>query len=286
MTKQRYGIIGHPVAHSLSPAMQGAAFKALGIDAEYLLYDVEPDKLEGFLDDAPKKNILGLNVTIPLKIAAKDYLERKGQLDENARRLGAVNTIKFTGETPSGHNTDGPGFYRSLVKDLNFEPEGKSVFSLGAGGAARAIVMYLANGPRAIYVFDSDGEKAGALQKYYKKYYDGRKLVITDRDGLKEALSKSDLLVNATPVGMREADPSPVAKELLHPGLYVYDLVYNQLSTRLVKDANSMKLHAITGLGMLLYQGAIAFEIWTGKSAPISVMKKALREEIGKKDGS
>ncbi len=281
MTKQRYGLIGHPVKHSLSPAMQNAAFHALGIDVEYLLYDVEPEKLEAFLRNAKANGISGLNVTIPHKIKAKECLERKGTLDENARRLGAVNTIKIAEDGQLyGYNTDGPGFYRSLVEDLKFEPEGKNVFVLGAGGAARACIMYLGNGPKTIFVFDIDKVKTEDLAAHYKRYFDGRRLVIAGEDDFKKNLEECALLINATPVGMKESDPSPVDPSLLHQGLSVYDLVYNRPATELVRYANSLKLHAATGIGMLLYQGVIAFEIWTGAKAPVGVMKKALKEAL------
>lgn len=281
MTKLKYGLIGHPVKHSLSPAMQNAAFGALGMDAEYLLYDVEPQKLEDFLRNARANNIAGLNVTIPHKIQAKAYLERKGSLDENARRLGAVNTIKVAESGAlCGYNTDGPGFYRSLVEDLKFEPEGKNVFILGSGGAASAVVMYLGNGPKNISIFDIDKNKADELATHYKKYYDGKRLSIVEPGDFKDRLKEADLLVNTTPVGMHDSDPSPVDKALLHRGLYVYDLVYNRPATELVRQANSLKLHAVTGIGMLMRQGAIAFEIWTGVRAPAGVMKKALREVL------
>ena len=285
MAKLKYGIIGHPVRHSLSPAMQNAAFQALGIDAEYLLYDVEPEKLESFLKNAGGNNIAGLNVTIPHKIKTREYLERKGSLDENARRLGAVNTIKITAEGRlCGYNTDGPGFYRSLVEDLKFEPEGRNVFVLGAGGAAHAIIMYLGNGPRKIFVRDIDKAKTDDLKDHYRKYFDGDRLVIVKEADLKDSLKAAELLVNATPVGMKESDPIPVDPELLHYGLYIYDLVYNRAYTELVRKANSLKLHAVTGIGMLLYQGAIAFEIWTGAKAPVAVMRKALRDALKKGD--
>ena len=138
MAKLTYGLIGHPVEHSLSPAMQMAAFKELKIDAEYKLFDVLPEDLELFLEGLPKKGISGANVTIPYKVKAKEYIEKNGSLDAVAKRFGAVNTIKVDGSTLKGFNTDGPGFYRSLQADLKFEPEGKTVFVLGAGGAARA----------------------------------------------------------------------------------------------------------------------------------------------------
>lgn len=282
MTKLKYGIIGHPVAHSLSPAMHNAAFRECGIDAEYLVYDVGPDDLNDFLDGVKKKGIAGLNITIPHKLTAKRYLEDRGRLDENAARLGAVNTVKVTADGLCGYNTDGPGFYRSLVEDLKFEPEGKNIFVLGAGGAATAVVMYLGNGPKSISISDIDTGKTDALKKNYEKYYEAKRLTVVRSDKSAQALAGCELLVNATPAGMKSGDPSPVDRALLHPGLRVYDLVYNQAATQLVKDAGSLKLHAVTGLGMLLYQGAIAFEIWTGVKAPVAVMRKALKEALGK----
>lgn len=281
MTAKKYGLIGHPVGHSLSPAMQNAAFKACGIDAKYELYDVEPALLEEFLGNLNRNRISGLNVTIPHKIKAKEYVEHKGTLEETAKRLGAVNTIKVAEEGIRGFNTDGPGFYRSLVEDLKFEPEGKNIFVMGSGGAAMAIVMYLGNGPKSISVYDIDKKKMEDLKNRYKKYYNEERFVIVGEDEIKEALAKSALLVNATPIGMKKDDPSPVNKNMLHAGLYAYDLVYNHPTTQLVKEAKRRKVHAVTGLGMLLYQGAIAFEIWTGKKAPIDVMRKALKEAIG-----
>ncbi|MDP3804463.1 MAG: shikimate dehydrogenase, partial [Candidatus Omnitrophota bacterium] len=230
--------------------------------------------------------IAGINVTIPHKIKAKAYLDDNGTLDENAKRLGAVNTIKISEDgSLYGFNTDGPGFYRSLLEDLRFEPEGKNIFVLGAGGAARAVIMYLGSGPKKIRVFDIDKEKTRDLKNHYDKYYDGKKLFIAGQDDFLETLKNSDLLINATPVGMKESDPSPVDKGLFRQGLRIYDLVYNRPVTQLVKEANSMKLHAVTGIGMLLYQGAIAFEIWTGKKAPVAVMKKALKAALKAEKG-
>ena len=282
MAKLTYGIIGHPVKHSLSPEMQNAAFNALGIDAEYSTFDVEPADLEKFLDGLLiSDKIKGLNVTIPHKIKAKEYLERKGKLDEGAKKLGAVNTIKVSADGLCGYNTDGAGFYRSLVEDLKFEPEGRTIFVLGAGGAASAVVMYLGNAPQRIYVHDVDGKKIEDLKSRYGKYYDARRFIpVKDLALQDEALEGSDLLVNATPIGMNGSDPSPVDSSFLHAGMHVYDLVYNRSTTELVKQAQRTKCHAVTGLGMLLYQGAIAFEIWTGKKAPVDVMRKALKEAL------
>lgn len=280
MKKKHYGIVGYPVKHSLSPAMQNAAFKALGIDAEYSVYEVEPAGLDAFLSALASKEIAGLNVTIPHKIAAKEFVEKRGALDDNARKLGAVNTVKVEDGKLKGFNTDGPGFYRSLVEDLKFEPEGKRIFMLGAGGAATAIAMYLGNGPKLIAVTDVDGAKLKGLEGHYREYYDGKRFRAVEPSDAAKAIAESDLLINATPLGMKESDPLPVDAAALHPGLRVYDIVYNMPVTNLVKEATKRKLRAVTGLGMLLYQGAIAFEIWTGCKAPVDVMRKALKEAI------
>ena len=282
MTKKIYGILGYPVKHSLSPAMQNAAFRSLGMDAEYRLFETPPEGLSSFLENAAKNNISGLNITIPHKIRAKEYVELHGFLDENAKRLGAVNTVKISGDGKLyGHNTDGPGFYRSLVENLKFKPDGKSVFVLGAGGAAKAVVMYLGNGPKAITVFDVDRSKVEELKKHYSRYYDAKKFkAVESAGGIKNALTGCDLLVNATPIGMKEDDPSPALKEFLRPGLYVYDLVYNRPITKLVSEAKAAGACAVTGVGMLLYQGAEAFEIWTGMKAPLEVMKTALDKAL------
>lgn len=280
MTKLTYGLIGHPVEHSLSPAMHNAAFKSLGIDAEYRLFDILPPDLEKFLKDLIKNKISGVNVTVPHKVKAKEFLEVSASLDEHARKLGAVNTIKIENGALKGFNTDGPGFYRSLIEDLKFEPEGRTVFVLGAGGAARAIIMYLGNGPKKIFVTDIDERLAHELKEHYGKYYDSDRLTVTKKSDMGPALGSSDILVQATPMGMKPSDPMPVDIGLLHPGTRVYDLVYNVLATKLVEAAARKKLHAVTGLGMLLYQGAAAFELWTGKKAPVDVMRKALKEAL------
>jgi shikimate dehydrogenase len=261
--------------------MQNAAFKAAGIDAEYGTYDVAPQDLPEFLSGLSSGKISGLNVTIPHKIKVKEYIQKHGLLDPFAAKLGAVNTIKLSGDGKlRGYNTDGPGFYRSLVEDLKFEPEGKSVFILGCGGAASAVAMYLGNGPKRIFITDIDKAKVGALKEQYLKFYDASRITTIDVSDMKNGLDSSDLLVNATPIGMKDGDPSPVPKEIFHRGLRVYDLVYNAPATQLVKEANQEKLHAVTGLGMLLYQGAISFEIWTDVKAPVAVMRKALKEAL------
>lgn len=282
MAKLIYGLIGHPVEHSLSPSMHNAAFKELNIDAEYKLFDVLPEDLEAFLKQLPEKGILGVNITIPHKVKAKNLVEKIGSLDEVAKRFGAINTITVSGGKLKGFNTDGPGFYRSLQADLKFEPEGKTVFVLGAGGAARAVAMYLGNGAKKICVTDIDSRMTDELKKHFEKYYDQQKLVVLSRNDFEKGLIEADLLVQATPVGMKDEDTCPIDIKLLNSKTRVYDLIYNRPMTRLVREASKRKLHAVTGLGMLLYQGALAFELWTGEKAPVDVMRKALKEALKK----
>jgi shikimate dehydrogenase len=140
--------------------------------------------------------------------------------------------------------------------------------------------MYLGDGPENICVTDISESKTADLEERYKRYFKPERLCVLSKYAMREALAKSDLVINATPIGMEEGDPSPIDVSLLRDGAYVYDLVYNRPRTELVKEALARKLHAVTGLGMLLYQGAIAFEIWTLEKAPVAVMRKALLAEL------
>ena len=280
MAKLYYGLIGHPVGHSLSPVMHNAAFKELNIDAEYKLFDTLPEGLDAFLKGLPEKGISGVNVTIPHKLKTKEYIEKNGILNDNAMKLGAVNTVKVDGGKLYGFNTDGPGFYRSLVEDLKFEPEGRTIFVLGAGGAARAVIMYLGKGPKKIYVTDIDDCMTHELKEHFEKYYGRHILEVMKIGDFEKDMDSADLLIQATPLGMNDDDPCPIDAKYLHPKLRVYDLIYNRPTTKLVQEATKMKLHATTGLGMLLYQGAIAFELWTVKKAPVDVMRRALKEAL------
>jgi len=278
----RFGLVGHPVKHSFSPAMQHAALAASGMQGDYRLFDIPPDGLTRFLSRLKEENINGINVTIPHKVAAWQYIKTHGELDDEAGRLGAVNTIKVEERGLKGFNTDGAGFYRSLVSDLDFDPEKKRITILGAGGAARAIVMHLGNRPETIYVTDLDRGRVEELKKRYETFYSARKLQPIAGGSIRDAVSRSVLLVNATPMGMKDGDAAPIEERYLHGGLSVYDLVYNRPSTALTRAAQKVKARAVTGLGMLLFQGAIAFEIWTGKKAPLRDMRNALREELAK----
>ncbi len=297
-----YGIFGYPVKHSLSPAMHNAAFRALGIDVEYRLFEVKSEELNSFLDldSLAEKNIYGLNVTIPYKVRVKEILEKQFPDDKDAllrgdqdsyyvRWSGAVNTINRRKDKLEYYNTDAKGFLESLKADLEFIPKDKKVLLLGCGGAGRAIIASLSwvqVGIHRIYISDISAETLNSAKKHFlqgSEYLKSRLEFITEEQII-DKIKDIDLLVNASPVGMKVGDKSIIDKELLREGkksLCVYDVVYNR-KTQLVKDAEYLKIPAVGGLGMLLYQGMASFRIWTGKPAPKEIMQKALSEALKK----
>jgi shikimate dehydrogenase len=271
-----YGVIGYPVKHSLSPRMHNAAFKALKINAEYKLFPLREKELGTFLKGLPKKGIFGLNVTVPYKEKVIPYLDKISPL---ARQAQAVNTIKVVKRKLLGFNTDGKGFLRHLRQDLRFNPRGKSVVVLGAGGGTKAVLLALAGcRPVSIAIYDIDQRKARKLTAYLKKSFRGleiRQASSIDTLGIENA----DLLVNATPIGLKKSDPLIVSRQFLRRGMLVYDLIYNPAKTKLLKAALKKGSRVSNGLGMLLYQGAESFSIWTGRNAPLEVMRRALTKE-------
>jgi shikimate dehydrogenase len=271
-----YGVIGYPVKHSLSPRMHNAAFKALKINAEYKLFPLREKELGTFLKGLPKKGIFGLNVTVPYKEKVIPYLDKISPL---ARQAQAVNTIKVVKRKLLGFNTDGKGFLRHLRQDLRFNPRGKSVVVLGAGGGAKAVLLALAGcRPVSIAIYDIDQRKARKLTAYLKKSFRGleiRQASSIDTLGIENAY----LLVNDTPIGLKKSDPLIVSRQFLRRGMLVYDLIYNPAKTKLLKAALKKGSRVSNGLGMLLYQGAESFSIWTGRNAPLEVMRRALTKE-------
>jgi shikimate dehydrogenase len=297
MSQKIYGLIGYPVKHSLSAAMHNAAFKYLKIDAEYQLFEVKPEDLESFLlKTIADKTVCGLNVTIPHKIKAKEIMDGqfKGLSEYDAVVAGAINTIRFGGSA-CYKNTDVSGFRDLLTKDMKFDYKNKNVFIFGCGGAGRAVVAALLGQDRAlnagkIFIFDANPAALDEAKNHFhgldfaRKDFFVNKLEFVSISHVPEAIKKSQLLVNASPVGMREGDSSPVFKGLLHKELAVCDVVYNK-ETQLVKDAKALGLPAIGGLGMLLYQGVASFEFWKGSKIEepvVDLMRKALLEAVKK----
>ncbi len=275
--RQIYGVLGYPAKHSLSPAMHNAAFAALGIDAEYRIFEVKPGELDAFLRSLPQQNIAGLNVTIPYKERVIPYLST---ISMEAKIIGAVNTIKVVGDKLEGYNTDGEGFLRDISEAFDFDPKGKNIAIMGAGGAAHAVAVYLCTQrPERIAIYDVEEPKTRALIEHLRNNCGKGKFV----DALSIAelgIEKADLLVNATPVGMKSEDPVLVDEKYLHPGMIVYDLIYNPMETKLLRLAKKKGCLTQNGLGMLLCQGINSFKIWTSKNPPRETMEKALLAAI------
>jgi shikimate dehydrogenase len=272
-----FGLFGCPVEHTFSPAMHNAAFEAIGLDACYAPFPVSPEKLHDAVRAIAALGLCGVNVTVPHKekvIAALD------ELSEEARMIGAVNAIEVRDGKLIGHNTDGRGFIRSLRDDAGFKARGKRIVLVGAGGAARAVGFCLAlAGAKEIVVYDLDGVKAAALADDIRVKTKVAVRAI-GHGSVAEAAADADCLINATPLGMKKTDPSPIDRSLIGKGMLVCDLVYNPPETKLLKEAKARGANCLSGSGMLLFQGVIAFELWTGKKAPVAVMKKALLRQI------
>ncbi len=283
MSQQIYGLIGNPVSHSLSPLMHNAAFKYLNIPAEYKLFPLKEERVEDFLKNLSANNISGINVTVPYKEKVIPYLD---DINPVAKLIGAVNTIRVEDGHLKGFNTDGEGFLRHLQQE-GFIPKGKNIAIIGAGGAAKAVIyLLLLYIPKSLKFYDLDKSKASSLVVYLKEYFEAKQKYteINFVDSISDLnIDKCDLLVNTTPVGMKETDPCLVDVSFLHRDMFVYDLIYNPAETKLLKTAKAAGAKTANGLGMLLYQGALAFEKWfPDKKAPIEVMRQALEEGLKK----
>ncbi|MBI2868212.1 MAG: shikimate dehydrogenase [Chloroflexi bacterium] len=270
-----YGIIGDPVEHSVSPVMHNAALGHLGIDAAYVPFRVGREALPGAVCGLRDLNIAGVNVTIPHKVAVLPLLD---ELDPLAAKIGAVNTIVNCGGRLKGYNTDAPGFLRPLL-ERGVAPEGKDVVIIGAGGAARAIAFSLAERGARLTILNRGRERARELAVAIRS--DIHTLELNEAN-LAAALGRADILVNATSLGMTpDIAGTPAPARLLRKGLVVYDAVYNPLQTRLLKEADAAGAVTISGIDMLVWQGALALEKWTGRPAPVELMKQAAVRFLG-----
>lgn len=272
-----YGVLGYPAKHSLSPKMHNAAFQELGINATYNIFEKKPEELEEFIRTLFLHNIHGINVTVPYKESVMPYLTK---VSSEARLIGAVNTIKVSYDKLEGFNTDGEGFLDHLRRDLGFMPTGKNVAIIGAGGAARAIAVYLSRiKPRFMSIYDIDKVRLKELILYLKEKFGTTGYIMAD--SIEELnIGYCNLLVNATPIGMKDSDPCLVDEKLFHKNLLVYDLIYKPSETKLLKAAREKGAKVSNGLGMLLYQGMLSFQIWTGKPAPKESMRQALSSAL------
>jgi len=264
-----YGIFGDPIEHSLSPAMQNAALKAMGIEACYHAFRVGEDKLKDALLGARAMGFSGLNLTIPLKEKAMTMGVLKP--DPLAKAIGAVNTISFSDRGIIGYNTDGWGASLAL-KESGILVKGRTVLLIGAGGAARAIANTLKQEGAEILIANRSIKRAEELAAQIKA-------AAYDISHLKSLAARSEIIINCTSVGMREGDPRLLEPDSFHEGQAVFDIVYNR-ETELLQDARRAGAVALDGVMMLVYQGAHALEIWTGRKAPAAVMERAVREAL------
>jgi shikimate dehydrogenase len=271
----RVVLIGHPVAHSFSGAMQQAAFDAAGIDARYELWDRRQIELAAAVAELRGDEFLGANVTVPHKEHVVPLVDR---LTEEAQATGAVNVISREGKKLIGHNTDVAGFKAALDKLVGRQKMPRNAVVLGAGGAARAVLFSLiTEGFQRVVIFNRHLHKGEALVRHYGRSASHMDLrAMPWHESVLEAeLAKTKLLVNATSVGLTPGE-TPIPAELLPPDLLVMDLVYNPPQSQLFKDAAAARCVVMNGEQMLLQQGALSFELWTGKAAPIEVMQAEL----------
>ncbi len=263
------GLIGYPVEHSLSPHMHNAAFNVLNLNCVYVTFPVKPEHISHAMMAIRALNILGVNVTVPHKESVIPFLD---EIDQEAQDIGAVNTIVNINGRLKGYNTDGRGFMESL-KEAGLSVKDKNVFITGAGGASKAVAYYLAREVSRLYIYDIDTRKADDLRDSLRRFSDNI-YSVREMDYIKE----SHLIINATPLGVKEGDPSPVPLNLLNKEHIVYDLIYKK--TALLRESSSLGCRTMDGLGMLLWQGVFAFELWTGMKPPVEVMRNALLENI------
>ena len=274
------GVIGDPIEHTLSPTMQNAAFNALKLDVAFLAFKVKPAELENAVNGMRALNVRGLNVTMPHKSTVMNFLDR---IDLSAQIVNSVNTILNKESKLFGFNTDGVGALKAL-RENGVEPKGRKVLLLGAGGAARAIAYAMAKESDELAVLNRTVKPAQELVKLLEKT--ANKKIVAGALSPKEIeqnLQDSDILINATSIGMKpKADESLVSPKFLRPDLAVMDIVYNPIETKLAKDAKAAGAKVVSGVEMLIYQGAASFEIWTGKSAPVEVMRQAALNHLQK----
>lgn len=293
-TTRYCAVYGHPIAHSASPAMQNAGIAALGLNWRYLAFDVHPDNLRDAIAGAKAMRFIGLNLTVPHKLLAVDLVDA---LDDSAKTWGAVNTIRFegrgangewkplrefTGDLPTemrshGFNTDADAIVRALREDLAVEPRGAKVLLLGAGGAGRTAALKLAQeGVAELFLVNRTEAKAVEAAAEINRRYPGVKTSVG------YPCAAVDLVLNATSLGLKPGDASPMdeGRFAFSQVRAAYDMIYRPAETEFLRRARAAGCRATNGLGMLLYQGVKALEIWSGQRPPVDVMKRALEQNV------
>jgi shikimate dehydrogenase len=278
------GVFGDPVAHSLSPEMQNAALRACEIDAQYACFHIRPNELRSALRFLRNLDFVGVNLTVPHKIAGFVQID---EVDDSARRAGAVNTIRLRDKKLVGSNTDGEGFLRAIRSEFSVDLRDLRVLIIGAGGGTgRAIAWQCAleNCERLVLV-NRTLEKASALAEQLRPFFASPRVLGPaarleaapwDESAMRMQLADIDLIVNATPLGMNLSDPAPIPGRLIAPYHMVFDCVYGPSKTALLRSAEQAGARSTNGISMLLHQGALSFSIWFDREPPIEAMRKAL----------
>ena len=264
-------LIGDPVEHSMSPVMHNTAYKKLGLDYVYIPFRVKPEGLEPAVAGLRALNVKGFNVTIPHKVSVIPWLDG---LDPLAEKIGAVNTVVNTDGELRGYNTDAEGFLQALLEH-GIKPKGKRIAVLGAGGASRAITYIMVGKGARVTILNRQQELDWAedIAQLIRKDL-GKEVKVLELGQLAGAIENVDILINATSVGMSPAaEESPVSAHLLNKIPAVFDIVYNPMETRLLREAKAAGARTIGGVDMLAWQGALAFEKWTGQKAPLDLMR-------------
>ena len=279
----RLGVFGDPVTHSLSPQMQNAALKQCKIDMQYARFQISTNELREALNLARDLKFVGVNLTVPHKIAVLPLLD---EVDENAKRIGAVNTVRIGDGKLQGSNTDGRGFSRAIREEFAVDLRDLRVMVLGAGGAARAIALQCAREDcERLVLANRTLGKAEKIADGLRDFFVGPRVlgpvarlqaIPWEESAFRFQIGNVDLVVNATPLGLNRADSSPIPARLLAPHLMIYDTIYTSERTPLISAAIEAGARGANGLSMLLHQGALAFEIWFDREAPVDVMKKAI----------
>ena len=279
----RLGVFGDPVAHSLSPQMQNAALRECKIAMQYARFHIRPNELRSALILLRDLDFLGINLTVPHKVGAFHFVD---ELEENARATGAVNTIKIESGKLHGFNTDGRGFSLAIREAFSVDLRDLRVMILGAGGAARAIAWQCAREDcERLVIANRTLEKGKKLADELHNFFAGPRVfgpvprlqaIPWEENAFRSQIGNLDLIVNATPVGLNRSDPSPIAARLLAPHLMIYDTIYSSERTPFLAAAIEAGARTANGLSMLLHQGALAFEIWFEREAPIEAMRAAI----------
>lgn len=280
--KYRFGLFGHPVKHSLSPVMHEASFLALGLQAEYVCFDVPPEELSARLEFCRREGFNGLNVTIPHKEAVVPLMNK---LDATARLFGAVNTVRMDAHGYTGYNTDTLGFLADLKESRGVTPEGLRVMIVGCGGAGRALAIACAReGAVELGISDKIASKAEVLAEDIAERLPDAVTQVEVLSGEPEVWARygreCDLIVHCTSAGLHAGDGSPIPVEAFHDGQLLYDLVYTARMTPTMRVAQSAGADVLNGIGMLMHQGAAAFNIWTGLDADTKAMRSALEAKV------